>query len=75
MLVGSGVVLYLLYRITPISTEPYSWVGFHLSLDDDVRYKMQAISSSSSSSAQVVVDGAALHRHEAGLHMQIHINK
>jgi hypothetical protein len=46
----------ILFRTTPISTEPYSWVGFHIFKalclcrtclwTGDVRYKMQAISSS-----------------------------
>ena len=44
----------ILFRTTPISTEPYSWLGFHIFKalcrtclwTDDVQYKMQAISSS-----------------------------
>ena len=44
----------ILYCTTPIITEPYSWVGFHIFKalcrtclwTDDVRYRMQAISSS-----------------------------
>jgi hypothetical protein len=72
----------ILFRTTPISTEPYSWVGFHIFKalcrtclwTDDVRYKMQAIPSSARQ-PKSWVDGAALHRHEAGLHMQIYINK
>jgi hypothetical protein len=44
----------ILFRTTPISTEPYSWLGFPIFKalcrtclwTDDVRYKMQAIPSS-----------------------------